>query len=184
MKTINRCSTAMVSLWALVQAASAADFAAHEWGTFTSVQGAAGGLLSWRPQPTAELPDFVCNWSKPGRNRQPGFMLGGGKGGLTTLQRMETPVIYFYAKQETTVDVNVRFPKGFITEWYPQTSEIGPASYCLSMSVAPDTTMTQSGAAWKQVRIVPPGEECQRRNCCVGLGAHAAGVSGFACFAL
>jgi hypothetical protein len=32
---------------------------------------------------------------------------------------METPVLYFYADQETSVAVKVGFPSGRITEWYP-----------------------------------------------------------------
>src|SRR4051812_25042938 len=34
-------------------------YTAHEWGTFTSVQGANGDLLSWRPLQSSELPAFV-----------------------------------------------------------------------------------------------------------------------------
>jgi hypothetical protein len=37
---------------------------------------------------------------------------------------METPVIYFYTKKETDVDVSVGFPRGEITEWYPQASVV------------------------------------------------------------
>src|SRR5580704_17146711 len=33
--------------------------------------------------------------------------------------RMETPVIYFYSPREVTARVKVFFPKGVITEWYP-----------------------------------------------------------------
>src|ERR1051326_7500271 len=32
---------------------------AHEWGTFTSVQGGDGVLLDWRPLETSRLPGFV-----------------------------------------------------------------------------------------------------------------------------
>jgi hypothetical protein len=32
---------------------------------------------------------------------------------------METPVLYFYAKEAMTVAVKVGFPNGLITEWYP-----------------------------------------------------------------
>ena len=33
---------------------------------------------------------------------------------------METPVVYFYAKEDTSVSVTVDFVGGKITEWYPQ----------------------------------------------------------------
>src|ERR1043166_8481399 len=51
-----------------------------------------------------------------------GGLLALGKGGMVTLQRMETPVIYFYADERQMLDVQVDFPQGQITEWYPQAS--------------------------------------------------------------
>src|SRR4051812_11589503 len=38
------------------------DYVAHEWGTFTSVQGADGALLDWRPLESSRLPKFVYDW--------------------------------------------------------------------------------------------------------------------------
>src|SRR5580704_6348023 len=82
-------------------AESKPSFVAHEWGTFTSVQGGDGQLLSWRPLKTSELPDFVYNCSKPGLNRYSSPAPNSGpfasKVAMVTLQRMETPVIYFYS---------------------------------------------------------------------------------------
>src|SRR5437868_10670721 len=83
-----------------VHAHAATNYVAHEWGTFTSVQGSDGNLLLWHALQTSELPGFVYNWNRPGMNR--GRMIG-GKGVLTTLQRMETPVIYFYADKPLNV---------------------------------------------------------------------------------
>jgi hypothetical protein len=103
-------------------------FVAHEWGTFTSFQGSDGVLLNWRPLQTSRLPQFVYNWQNAGFNRQPSNPLAFGKGSMLTLQRMETPVIYFYADEKQTVDVCVDFPKGLITEWYPQATKIGPST--------------------------------------------------------
>jgi len=102
---------------------------AHEWGTFTSVQGADGVLLDWKPLETSKLPKFVYDWTHPGLNRV--FTGGGyggfGKGSMIARQRMETPVIYFYSDREQTVDVTVLFPRGRITEWFPQARRIGPS---------------------------------------------------------
>src|SRR5436190_5223596 len=103
-------------------------FVAHEWGTFTSVQGSDGVLLNWRPLETSRLPQFVYNWQNAGFNRQPTGPTPFSKSVMVTLQRMETPVIYFYANEKQTVDVSVDFPKGLITEWYPQTTQIGPST--------------------------------------------------------
>src|SRR5262249_14485518 len=52
----------------------------------------------------------------------------GPKTAFRTLQRMETPVIYFYSGKERQVDVTVKFPQGLITEWFPQARDIGPSS--------------------------------------------------------
>src|SRR5881392_1198283 len=86
----------------------------HEWGTFTSVQGADGIQIEWNPFVPAELPKFV--YGQPHR-RVPGTL---SKGDLIARQRMETPVIYFYSETPRTVDVTVNFPEGKVTEWYPQ----------------------------------------------------------------
>src|SRR5205814_5646205 len=47
---------------------------------------------------------------------------GGFKGGLFGSVRMETPVLYFYGSRESSANVKILFPKGTITEWYPQES--------------------------------------------------------------
>jgi hypothetical protein len=129
-----------------------ADYTAHEWGTFTSVQGGDGELLSWRPLKTSELPDFVYNWSKPGLNRYSTGMFV-GKGEMVTLQRMETPVIYFYSGENMSVDVSVGFPKGLITEWYPQASQIGPSAP-RDTNATSSASLSESRATWKNLQIV------------------------------
>jgi hypothetical protein len=99
----------------------------HEWGTFTSLQGSDGVPLQWNPLQSSHLPRFVYNWNNAGLGRYAAGLLSlGQKTVLVTLQRMETPVIYFYADQEQTADLTVRFPQGGITEWYPQAPQIGP----------------------------------------------------------
>src|SRR5215831_3169846 len=86
------------------------DVIAHEWGTFTSVAGADGLATPWQTYGGREdLPCFVNTF-------------GGFKFQIPGTVRMETPVLYFYGSQDTTADVKVDFPKGTITEWYPQTS--------------------------------------------------------------
>lgn len=127
-------SAALVATHA--QKLSAPEFTAHEWGTFTSVQGSDGGLLIWRPLETSQLPGFVYNWSHPGFGRVAAPMVAGGKGAMITLQRLETPVIYFYSDQDLKVDVDVRFPHGYITEWYPQANRIGPTIIKASATAA------------------------------------------------
>jgi hypothetical protein len=99
----------------------------HEWGTFTALQGGDGELIYWRPLQSSQLPDFVHAWNKPGVGLAP--VLGLNKAGMVAMQRLETPVIYFYADEKSaakSVDVSVRFPMGRITEWYPQATSVGP----------------------------------------------------------
>jgi len=102
-------------------------FVAHEWGTFTSVQGADGVQLEWNPLVTSELPKFVYDPSKPSGEPRRHISTYGGKSVFRTLQRMETPVIYFYSAKERSVDVTVKFPQGLITEWFPQAHDVGPS---------------------------------------------------------
>src|SRR6185295_8646373 len=104
------------------------DFVAHEWGTFTSVQGADGIQMEWNPRIKTELPAFVYDRAKPTGNPRLSVVNSFGKGWIRAIQRMETPVIYFYGDKERTVDVTVKFPQGIVTEWYPQARDIGPST--------------------------------------------------------
>jgi hypothetical protein len=93
----------------------------HEWGTFTSIAGKDGVALEWRPlNGPSDLPKFVHTIQEGagGLRRVP------GKGDLTASVRMETPVLYFYSGGEMDVSVKVDFPKGKITEWYPQARSV------------------------------------------------------------
>jgi hypothetical protein len=122
------CSLLVLTVQLPVFAGGSEEFVAHEWGTFTSVQGADGIQMEWNPLVTSELPGFVHDTKKPlpdTRRYLTGF---GGKEAFRSLQRMETPVIYFYSDRERVVDVTVRFPQGLVTEWYPQVTDIGPSA--------------------------------------------------------
>jgi hypothetical protein len=85
------------------------DLTVHEWGTFTSVAGYNGAPLQWAPLSFAgDLPCFVHTRA----NGLVKYQMG--------LVRMETPVVYFYTRQETNASVSVGFPQGEMSEWYPQ----------------------------------------------------------------
>ena len=154
---------AVAGSYELVAWAQSSSMVAHEWGTFTSFQGGDGVLLSWKPLQTSKLPKFVYNWNTAGFGRQPtSMMLLAGKGSLVSLQRMETPVIYFYSEQKQNVDVSVDFPDGLITEWYPQAAQIGPSalgdSSANTASPAPSglsPTLHESRIHWANVNITP-----------------------------
>lgn len=91
-------------------------FIAHEWGTFTTLVGADGKPQYWRGEKVSPLPKFVHqSWLVPEGK--------GGSRGVHGTVRMETPVVYFYTPTPLTVSLEVEFPTGYITEWYPQGQE-------------------------------------------------------------
>lgn len=96
----------------------------HEWGTFTTVAGQDGRATPWLPLdgPT-DLPCFVEHFQNlrlvkiaPGMEQPVSYADTRAK--LWAKVRMETPVIYLYGSQRD-VNVSVRFPRGWMTEWYP-----------------------------------------------------------------
>jgi hypothetical protein len=105
-------------------AASPDRLVVHEWGTFTSVAGDDGLAVEWRPLNGAkDLPGFVYDASGSSSSglRNPGRCI---KCSIEALERMETPVIYFYSQTPRTVSVRVEFRGGRITEWYPQARSV------------------------------------------------------------
>lgn len=93
----------------------------HEWGTFTSAAGKDGTAVPWDALGCkSDLPNFVHD-----------FGYRGLKLGLHGSVRMETPVLYFYSSRPMDAQVKVSFPKGLLTEWYPQAEyeahQIAPA---------------------------------------------------------
>jgi len=97
--------------------ASLSAFEVHEWGTFTVLVSSRGQTVNWY-QPysdSAKLPAFVMM-----NNAM--VMKSNIKAARV---RMETPVIYFYPEEETTVSVRVAFANGNITERFPTTND-GP----------------------------------------------------------
>jgi hypothetical protein len=111
----------------------------HEWGTFTSIAGRDGVALEWRPlNGASDLPKFVhtIQEGSNGLRNQP------GKRDMTASVRMETPVLYFYSDRETDVSVKVDFPKGKITEWYPQARAVTTGIDWGRLKVMPGAALT------------------------------------------
>jgi len=127
------------------------NIVAHEWGTFTSIAGNAGTAVQWYPWavPT-DLPEFVEH-----------FQSANFKPNLSGTIRMETPVLYFYSNEETTVSVHVTFSKGLITEWYPHATSYAPSDRnFLNASTTKGKGEKQSNGSvtWKGVLLRPSGE--------------------------
>lgn len=92
------------------------ELTVHEWGTFTSVAGYDGSSLEWAPLAfSGDLPCFVHTSDKPFAKYTPGLV------------RMETPVVYFYTGRPMNASVQVDFPHGEMTEWYPE-ARVSPNS--------------------------------------------------------
>ena len=123
------------------------DLTAHEWGTFTSIAGTEGHAIEWVPTSgsglaSSELPSFIEH------------LRGGAfKPGLRGTVRMETPVLYFYSPQETTVSVKVSFRQGLITEWYPSASQVEPSQ--VSNAAALYERHVNGSIAWNSVKVSP-----------------------------
>src|SRR5262245_58334014 len=87
----------------------APQLVAHEWGTFTSIAGQDGRAVEWRP--LSGPPDLPCFVNRFGSLY---------KWQVSGLVRMETPVLYFYGPTAVSVNVDVRFRQGYISEWFPR----------------------------------------------------------------
>ena len=132
-------TTLLLAVALSLPAASAYDL--HEWGTFTTVAGSDGVLLSGLQREEVELPSFVHahfgfeNGQQPdaekfasviktqGYPAFPSRYKGLGKrpvSGVTV--KMETPVIYFHSDAAFHATVKVGFEGGTISQWYPNRS--------------------------------------------------------------
>jgi hypothetical protein len=92
----------------------ATDLVVHEWGTFLAMQGGDGLTLDGMYHEEHALPPFVHARSRD-QLCLPSVVLKG-----------ETPVIYFYTPAQQEVRVEVNFPRGNWTQWYPQAGVVGP----------------------------------------------------------
>ncbi|HYI93328.1 MAG TPA: hypothetical protein VEX68_07275 [Bryobacteraceae bacterium] len=114
---------------------------AHEWGTFTSVARADGSSARWAPlSGPSDLPCFVESLGSPQFKQ-----LSSG------LVRMETPVVYFYSAQPTTLSVRVGFPQGWITEWYPRATSTIP----IALRSEPPLSHAGGEIRWDRVEVLP-----------------------------
>jgi hypothetical protein len=112
--TCSLLSVAGVGLGIKAQSGAGSDLVMHEWGTFLAMSGSDGVSLEGMYHEEHALPPFVHARSRD-QLRLPSVFLKG-----------ETPVIYFYTSQAQKVRVDVRFPRGLWTQWYPQAQIVGP----------------------------------------------------------
>ena len=91
-----------------------AGMVVHEWGTFLAMNGSDGISLDGMYHEEHALPPFVHARSKDQLHLPMSLIKG------------ETPVIYFYTRQPSRVQVDVDFPTGLWTQWYPQATTVSP----------------------------------------------------------
>ncbi|MFZ4681859.1 MAG: hypothetical protein ACOYMS_05120 [Terrimicrobiaceae bacterium] len=130
----------------------AAPLVIHEWGTFTSLQdenGAAIGGINTDDEP---VPGFV---HRVGNLLRPDVAVRVMSKGVPTchrdvIMRMETPVVYFYppAGKTVTLDLEVEFSGGWMTEFYPGATAITPGLE--NGRLLPDT---RGKLEWKGLRV-------------------------------
>jgi hypothetical protein len=157
-----------------------AEYKVHEWGTFTSLVGSDGITQPGMYHEDEALPDFVHQFGdtqtfEPApipiprptpiddcRNRKVCVPVAVLQQANIT-QKMETPVIYFYSDQVRTVDVNVKFPLGVITETFPAPVKTSPSQTTERLTNG-DTTFRVEVQLEKDLlssrhraRHVPPG---------------------------
>lgn len=143
----------ILAVWGILSMSShAAIPVAHEWGTFTSVINKEGKQLQGLHHEEEALPNFVYDLARLERFGSGGSSVSlASAQGLPPIgpptrgfappsmdlmpvpvftekitQKMETPVIYFYTKEEQDVQVKVDFPSGVISQWFPNVSKINP----------------------------------------------------------
>jgi hypothetical protein len=153
-------------------------FVVHEWGTFTGFAGSDGIHIPFGIDVGSGLPAFVLNRKEQAVHQNVAVTnndLFSKGGGVYALQRMETPVIYFYTPEPRDVTVAVNFPKGLLTEFFPPVREMkpafgeGPGEYNLvprpldsvrSPTTRPETKFEKGSLDWGAVRLLPqiPGQ--------------------------
>lgn len=118
---------------------SAADMVVHEWGTFLAMHGSDGITLDGMYHEEHVLPPFVHARGRDQLRLRTSNMKG------------ETPVIYFYTDRPVRARVEVGFPAGLWTQWYPQAEMVGPG---LAQTGSPPR-LRNGRISWT-VDIVPP----------------------------
>ena len=145
-------------------------FVVHEWGTNTQVIGSDGSLQRGLHHEGDDLPSFVYDRLKQGETLR-----------FPSVDKMETPVDYFYSDKARTVSVRLDMPLGVPTQWYPAVREFGPpvlqpSSGVLLVDPVTDTHMALSSQQcidkytsfssgslnWGEVKILAPGEASQK----------------------
>ncbi len=143
------------------QASSApksAPLEVHEWGTFTSMQGVDGHSLEGMHHEQEELPAFVHRIAtEKGEWRE--RPTKGGVNVTRVVEKMETPVIYFYSDVQRRLRVDVSYRNGLMSEWFPAARQQVRTSQVLDDSQLYDLTKVGGSSLWWDVNLTPAGHQ-------------------------
>lgn len=98
----------------------ASGITVHEWGTYTSVHATDGHALGGVHHVDEALPSWVYR-----RHFTP-YDYYFETLPEEPLEQLETPVLYFHSDHLEAVKVEVSFPEGLVSEWYPDASGFLP----------------------------------------------------------
>lgn len=129
----------------------AQDLVVHEWGTFTSFVGSDGKRQPGMHHEEETLPSFVygahnpqsgvsyfdeknicgkipCQWLDAFKRAVgPSEVMPKNPVNRSVSQKMETPVIYFYGDVGQKLKVDIDFPQGIISQYYPRAAAYFPS---------------------------------------------------------
>jgi hypothetical protein len=131
----------------------------HEWGTFTVLQDEQGKPIGGINTDDEPLPEFVhnLNWAVNGPSSPlpPVYFKGVPRNHPDVFTRLETPVIYFYPPggREMTVDVDVKFPAGWLTQYYPNADVTADGRSGEQFKVGPLTYKSAGTLSWRGLKI-------------------------------
>ena len=133
--------------------------AVHEWGTFTVLQDEHGKPVGGINTDDEPVPDFVHNLNRglngPASPLPPVQFKGVPRNHPDVYTRLETPVVYFYPPggKPMTVDVEVRFPAGWLTQYFPDAAVTADKKGRDGFRFGPLTYKSSGTLTWNNLRI-------------------------------
>lgn len=158
--------------WFSPTACGAEPVVIHEWGTFTTLQDETGHELPGINIDDEPVPPFVHNLH-PLLLAQPFAselhwayrQKGAPRHHPHVTMRLETPVIYFHLPPSTprplTVDVDVAFRGGWLTEFFPNARSDAPGLEQGSFDFGALTPATTGRLSWHELQVGQSGQPPQ-----------------------
>lgn len=135
--------------------ANAEPLVVHEWGTFTCLQDLKGRTLGSVNSDDEPVPDFVHQISNVVRDQRSGQSKGVASFLSNVNLRLETPVIYFHlpkGQKTATVDVEVQFKGGWLTQYYPNATAVAPGLLDRKLPKGPEASTTGT-LKWSKLKV-------------------------------